>query len=91
MIKFEWIEKNAKIVCFAAGAVAAIAGSKILKSDKTRQACVTGLAKGMKLKKDAEEAFKNMKEDAEDICREAQVKLYEDESDDTVVEEAEKK
>lgn len=44
---------------------------KILKADKTRSLAVTGLAKGMKLQKDAKAAFQNMKDEASDICYDA--------------------
>jgi len=46
-------------------------GVKALKSDKTRDLCVKGIAKGMKLQKDAQETFQNMKEEASDICFDA--------------------
>ena len=36
-----------------------------------KKACISGLAKCMKLQKDAQESFKNMKEEAEDICYDA--------------------
>lgn len=63
--------KNEKVVCFIGGLAAATYGVKVLKSDKTRKACVKGLAKCMKLQKDAQEAFQNMKDEAEDICCDA--------------------
>lgn len=63
--------KDCRLICFACGAAAAIIGSKVLKSDKTRQACVKGLAKGMKLKHDAQVTLQNMKEEAQDICYDA--------------------
>jgi hypothetical protein len=63
--------KDCKVICFACGAVAAVIGSKIIKSDKTRQACVKGIAKGMKLKHDAQATLQNMKEEAQDICYDA--------------------
>lgn len=63
--------KDCRFICFACGAVAAIAGSKVLKSDKTRKACVQSLAKGMKLKHDAQVTLQNMKEEAQDICYDA--------------------
>jgi len=63
--------KNEKFLCFVGGVAAATLGVKTLKSDKTRNLCVKGLAKGMKLQKDAQEAFQNMKEDASDICFDA--------------------
>ncbi len=67
--------KDCKVLCFAAGVAAAVVGKKIVKSPKTRELCVNGLAKGMQLKDDASEALKNMKEDAEDLCYEAKAKL----------------
>lgn len=63
--------KNEKLLCFVGGVVAATYGVKALKSDKTRKACVSGLAKCIRLQNDAQEAFKNMKEEAEDICYDA--------------------
>lgn len=38
---------------------------------KTGKACVSGLAKCIKLQNDAQATFKNMKEEAEDICYDA--------------------
>lgn len=69
---------DCRFICFACGAVAAVIGGKILKSDKTRQACIKGIATGMKLKHDAEAAFQNMKEEAQDAYYDA-VKEAEDE------------
>lgn len=65
-----WLKylNNEKFLCFISGVAAATLGVKALKSDKTRSLCVKGLAKGMKLQKDAQEAFQNMKEDAADVC-----------------------
>ena len=56
--------KNEKLWCAVAGAAAVIVGKKILKADKTRSLAVTGLAKGMKLQKDAKAAFQNICYDA---------------------------
>ena len=63
--------KNEKLWCAVAGAAAVIVGKKILKADNTRSLAVTGLAKGMKLQKDAKAAFQNMKDEASDICYDA--------------------
>lgn len=65
------IVKNEKLLCFAGGVLAATYGVKALKSEKTRKACVSGLAKCIKLQNDAQETFKNMREEAEDICYDA--------------------
>lgn len=63
--------KNEKVLCFIGGVAAATYGVKALKSDKTRSACVKGLAKCMKLQKDAQVTLRNMKDEAEDICCDA--------------------
>ncbi len=63
--------KNEKVLCFVGGVVAATYGVKALKSEKARKACVSGLAKCIKLQNDAQETFKNMKEEAQDICYDA--------------------
>lgn len=63
--------KNEKFLSALAGAAAVIVGKKILKSPKTRELAVKGLAQGMKLKHDAEETFQNMKDEAADLCNDA--------------------
>lgn len=63
--------KDQKVLCFIAGAAAVIFGKQLLKSDCARKACVGTMAKAMKFQNDAQEAFQNMKEDAEDICYDA--------------------
>lgn len=70
-MKFLDCLKNEKLLCFVGGVAAATYGVKVLKSDKTRKVCVTGLAKCMRLKNDAQAALQNMKEEAEDICYDA--------------------
>lgn len=64
--------KNEKLWCAIGGAAAVIVGKKILKSKKTRQLAVSGLAQGMKLTHDAKEVFQNMKDEAADLCYDAQ-------------------
>lgn len=80
-MKFDRL-KDCRVLCFAGGIAAAIVGKKILKCEKTREICVTGLAKGLKFKEDAQETLKNMKEDAEDLCYEARNKLNDEEEAD---------
>ena len=63
--------ENPKFLCFIGGIAAALAGRAVAKSPRTRQACVNGIAKSMCLHQDAQVAFRNMKEDAEDLCSEA--------------------
>ncbi len=68
------IFKNQKFWCVVAGAAGVIAGEKLVKSKKAREVAVNGLAKGMKLKYDAEEAFQSIKDEAEDVCYDARKK-----------------
>ena len=80
--------KNEKLWCAVAGAAAVIVGKKIPKADKTRSLAVTGLAKGMKLQKDAKAAFQNMKDEASDICYDAKTEagIHEDAAAEEVTE-----
>jgi hypothetical protein len=70
-MKLTDVVKNEKVLCFVGGVIAATYGVKVLKSDKTRKACVSGIAQCMKLQKDAKEVIQNMKDEAEDICFDA--------------------
>ena len=63
--------KNEKLWCVVAGAAAVIVGKKVFTSPKTRSAAVTGLAKGMKLQKDAKAKFQSMKDEAADLSYDA--------------------
>lgn len=65
------IFKNEKFLSALAGAAAVVIGKKILKSPKTRDLAVKGLAQGMKLHHEAKENFQNMKDEASDICNDA--------------------
>ena len=71
------------LACFAAGVTAAIVGKNVLKSPKTREVFVSGIAKGMQLRDDARETLKNMREDAEDLCYEAKSKMNKAEEADS--------
>ena len=71
--------KNEKVLYFIGGAAVAFVGTKIVKSDKTRKACVSGLAKCIKIQKDAQATFQNMKEDAQDLCYDAAVEAEDNE------------
>lgn len=67
------IFKNEKFWLVTAGAAGVIFGKKVLTAKKTRELAVTGLAKGMKLKSDAQSALRSMKDEASDICYDAKV------------------
>lgn len=76
-MKLTDIIKNEKLLCFAGGVLAATYGVKALKSEKARKTAVNGLAKCMKLQKDAQATFQNMRDEAEDICYDAKQKADE--------------
>ena len=56
---------------FAAGIATAIIGKKALESKTVKNAATKGMATVMSAKKDAEECFQDMKENAEDIMVDA--------------------
>ena len=56
---------------FAAGIATAIVGKKILESETVKDAATKGMASVMSARKDAEECFQDMKENAEDIVVDA--------------------
>lgn len=56
---------------FAAGIATAIVGKKILESKTVKDAATQGMATVMSAKKDAEECFQDMRENAEDIVVDA--------------------
>lgn len=64
--------KNEKVLLFAGGVIAALVGKKVFKSQVARRLCVEGVAAGMKLQKDALCAFQNIKEEAADLCHDAE-------------------
>lgn len=68
------IFKNEKFWLVVAGAAGTIVGKKVITAKKTRELAVKGLAKGMKFTDDAKTAFRNMKDEAQDICYEAKEK-----------------
>ena len=56
---------------FAAGIATAIVGKKVLESKTVKDAATKGMAQVMSAKKDAEECFQDMKENAEDMVVDA--------------------
>lgn len=71
--------KNAKVLSFIGGAATVICGKKILESKKAHDVCVSGVAKGMQLFKEAKATALNIKEEAEDICKEAKSTIEDEE------------
>lgn len=62
-----------RVAYFVGGLLTALVGKEILKSSQVRNTVVKTMAKGMKMQKDAQTYIQNMKEDAEDLCYEAQM------------------
>ncbi|WP_405295736.1 DUF6110 family protein [Methanobrevibacter sp.] len=56
---------------FAAGVATAIIGKKVIESQAFKDAATRGMATVISAKKDAEEAFQDMRENAEDIVVDA--------------------
>ena len=56
---------------FAAGIATAIVGKKVLESKAVKDAATQGMAGVMSVRKDAEETFQDMRENAEEIVIDA--------------------
>ena len=56
---------------FAAGIATAVVGKKILESKAVKDAATQGMASVMAVRKDAEETFQDMRENAEEIVIDA--------------------
>ena len=72
--KYEFIDKcveHKHVLIFAAGVATAIIGKKVLESKTVKDAATKGMATVLSAKKDAEETFQDMKENAEDIVVDA--------------------
>ena len=63
--------KHKHALCFAAGVATVIIGKKILESKTFKDTATKGMATVMSAKKDAEETFQDIKENAEDIVVDA--------------------
>lgn len=59
------------VLIFAAGIATAIIGKKVLESKAVKDAATQGMASVMSVRRDAEECFQDMKENAEDIVVDA--------------------
>ncbi len=60
-----------KLYAFLGGVAATILGSAVVKSKQVRKLAVNGVAKGMIVKANAEEAMQSVKDDAEDLVADA--------------------
>lgn len=70
---WDCLVKNQKLVCYVGGLATAYIGKKLLASTKVRNACVSTLAEGMKLKNEVESYVQNIKDEAQDLCYDAAV------------------
>jgi hypothetical protein len=78
MPKNEYVErilKHKHALIFAGGIATAIIGKKILESETVKESCTKGMAAVLSAKKDAEECFQDMREDAEDMVVDANAEV----------------
>jgi hypothetical protein len=68
---FDKCYEHKHALIFAAGIATAIIGKKALESKTVKDAATRGMASIMSAKKDAEECFQDMRENAEDIVIDA--------------------
>ncbi len=68
---FDKCYENRHVLIFAAGVATALIGKKVLESKAVKDAATRGMASVMAVRKDAEECFQDMKENAEDIVVDA--------------------
>ena len=68
---FEKCYEHKHVLLFAAGIATAVVGKKILESKTVKDAATQGMATVMTVRKDAEETFQDMRENAEEIVIDA--------------------
>ena len=68
---FDRIMKHKHALIFAGGIATALIGKKLLESKTVKETCTKGMATVLSAKKDAEECFQDMKEDAEEMVIDA--------------------
>ena len=64
---FDKCMEHKHALLFAAGIATAVVGKKVLESKTVKDAATKGMAQVMTVRKDAEECFQDIKENAEDI------------------------
>ena len=65
------ILKHKHALIFVGGIAAAVVGKKIIESEIVKDSCTKGMAAVLSAKRDAEECFQDMRENAEDIVVDA--------------------
>ena len=68
---FDKCYEHKHALIFAAGIATALVGKKILESKTVKDAATQGMASVMSVRRDAEECFQDMRENAEDIVVDA--------------------
>ena len=68
---FDKCVEHKHALLFAAGIATAIVGKKVLESKTVKDAATKGMAEVMTIRRDAEECFEDMKQNAEDIVVDA--------------------
>ncbi|MBQ9161355.1 MAG: hypothetical protein IJ122_08585 [Methanobrevibacter sp.] len=68
---FDKCMEHKHALIFAAGIATAIFGKKVIESKTVKDAATKGMANVMSVKRDAEETFQDMKENAEEIVLDA--------------------
>ena len=68
---FDKCMEHKHALIFAAGIATAVVGKKVLESKAVKDAATQGMATVMSVRKDAEECFQDMKENAEEIVIDA--------------------
>ena len=72
---FDKCVEHKHALLFAAGIATAIVGKKVLESETVKDAATKGMAQVMTIRKDAEECFEDMKQNAEDIVVDANAEV----------------
>ena len=67
----EFAKKHKHALIFAGGIAAAIIGKKVIESKTTKELATKGMAGVISSRRDLEETFQDMKENAEDIVYDA--------------------
>ena len=68
---FDKCMEHKHALLFAAGIATAVVGKKVLESKTVKDAATKGMAQVMTVRKDAEECFQDITENAEDIVEDA--------------------
>jgi hypothetical protein len=71
---FDKCYEHKHALIFAAGIATAIIGKKVLESKTVKDAATRGMASVMSVRRDAEECFQDIRENAEDIVVDAHEK-----------------